>query len=114
MWCSCDKADPECQLHLCANGTEAHLAREPFLKYGDRREDLIKRSGVYLRQGADPSQKSRVQSSHAIHEQNIHKIHAYELKIHRVHKIHAYEQEIHKSHQKSCVRAGDSQKSQIH
>ena len=34
--------------YVCENGTETHLAREPFLKYGDRREPLIKKNGVYF------------------------------------------------------------------
>ena len=34
--------------YLWENGIETHLAREPFLKYGDRREPLIKKKGVYF------------------------------------------------------------------
>ena len=34
--------------YLRENGTETHLAREPFLNYGDRREPLIKKNGVYF------------------------------------------------------------------
>ena len=34
--------------YLCENGTETHLARENFLRYGDRREPLIKKNGVYF------------------------------------------------------------------
>ena len=33
---------------LCENGIETHLARHPFLKYGERHEPLIKKSGVYF------------------------------------------------------------------
>ena len=34
--------------YLCENGTETHFARENFLRYGDRREPLIKKNGVYF------------------------------------------------------------------
>ena len=34
--------------YLCEHGIETHLAREPFLKCGDRREPLNKRNGVYF------------------------------------------------------------------
>ena len=34
--------------YLCEDGTETHLVRQPFLKYGDRREPLIEKSGVYF------------------------------------------------------------------
>ena len=34
--------------YLCENGTETHLARDPCLKYGDERESLIKKNGVYF------------------------------------------------------------------
>ena len=30
--------------YMCENGTETHLARNPFLKYGDRREPPIKKN----------------------------------------------------------------------
>ena len=91
---------------LCDNGTETYLAREPFLKYGDKREHLIKKNGVYFVKAqivhkvkgtiescvrAEGSHKSQ---THA-YAQEIHKIHAYEQEIH---KDHACEEEIHKSH----------------
>ena len=34
--------------HLCVNGSETHLARQPFLKHGERHERLVKKSGVYF------------------------------------------------------------------
>ena len=34
--------------YLCENGIETQLARQPFLKYGERHEPLIKKSGVYF------------------------------------------------------------------
>ena len=34
--------------YLCENGIETHLAKQPFLKYGERHESLIKTSGVYF------------------------------------------------------------------
>ena len=34
--------------YLCENGIETHFARQPFLKYGERHEHLIKKSGVYF------------------------------------------------------------------
>ena len=78
--------------YLCEHGIETHLAREPFLKCGDRREPLIKRNGVYF-----VMRTSRRLQNHA-YEQEAHKSHAYELKIHNRCKSNAYEQEIHKSH----------------
>ena len=72
---------------LCENATEAHLAREPFLKFGDRRGPLIKTKRCVLCQGADRSQSqahNRVtRTSHSC--------------------VRAEDS------QKSCVRAGDSQ-----
>ena len=34
--------------HLYENGSETHLARQPFLKHGERHEPLVKKSGVYF------------------------------------------------------------------
>ena len=34
--------------YMCENGTEAHLARTPFLKSGNERKPLIKKNGVYF------------------------------------------------------------------
>ena len=34
--------------YLCENGIETHLAREPFSKYGEKHEPLLKTSGVYF------------------------------------------------------------------
>ena len=34
--------------YLCENGIETHLARQPFLKRGERQEPLIKKSGVHF------------------------------------------------------------------
>ena len=33
---------------LCENGVEAHLAKESFLRFGDGREPLIRKGGVYF------------------------------------------------------------------
>ena len=33
---------------LCENGVEAHLAKEPFLRFGDGHEPLIRKGGVYF------------------------------------------------------------------
>ena len=90
--------------YLCEHGIETHLAREQFLKCGNRREPLIKRNGVYFAKAA--CVRAGDSQNHA-YEQEIHKIDEYEQEIH---KIDEYEQEIHKSLEKSCVRAEDSQK----
>ena len=78
--------------YFCENGTETHLAREPFFKYGDRREPLIKKM-VCTSSRRRSFTKSRAQSSHAC------------------------EQEIHKSGRiaelTKVMRAGDSQKSRV-
>ena len=54
--------------YLCDQGIETHLAREPFLKYGDRRE-------LFVRTG-----DSRNLQSHAYELKKSQK-HAYELKV---------------------------------
>ena len=113
--------------YLCEHGIETHLAGEPFLKCGDRRELLIKRNGVYF---VKASCVQAGDSQNHAYEQEIHKIGEYE---HETHKSHEYEQETHKSHeyvrkfmrevkihksgtdelkipQKSCRRAEDSAK----
>ena len=34
--------------YSCENGTETHFARQPFLKHGERHEQLIKKSGAHI------------------------------------------------------------------
>ena len=72
--------------YLFENGTETHFAKEPFLKYVDRREPLIKKT-VCTSSRHISFTKSRARSSRA-----------YELKIHKIHKSHAYEEESSQSH----------------
>ena len=33
---------------LCENGVETHLAKESFLRFGERHEPLIRKGGVYF------------------------------------------------------------------
>ena len=35
--------------YLCENGIETHLERQPFLKYGERHEPLIKKGSVFVK-----------------------------------------------------------------
>ena len=88
--------------YLCENGMETHLAREPFLKCGDRREPLIKRNGVYFVKAA--CVRARDSQNHA-YDQKINKIGAYEQEIHKsgadqlkIHNTHVYELKILKIH----------------
>ena len=80
--------------YLCEHGIETHLAREPFLQCGDRREPLIERNDVYFVKASFVRARD---SQNQAYEKEIHKIDEYEQEIH---KIDAYEKEI---------RAGDSQ-----
>ena len=82
--------------YLRENGVETHLARQPFSKYCERLEPLIKKA-VCTSSRRGSFAKSRAQSSHA-----------YE---HEIHKTHEYEQGDAQESQKSCVRAEDSQQS---
>ena len=69
--------------YLCENGIVTHLARQPFLKHGERHEPLIKKSGVYF-----------------VQAQVVHEVKG------------VVEAVMHdKSQQISCVRAEGSQKS---
>ena len=68
--------------YLFENGTETHFAKEPFFKYGDRREPLIKKNGVHF------------------------------VKAHIVHKVKGtiescVRAEDSQNSQKSCVRGGE-------
>ena len=68
---------------LCENGSETHFARQPFLKYGDRREPPIKKNVVYFVKAQTVLQMKGT--------------------------IESYEQEIHKYQENSCVRAVPTQ-----
>ena len=82
--------------YLCEHGIETRLSKQPFLKYGERHESLIKKSGCVLRQGADRS-RSQGHSRVTRTSWRFTETHAYELKIrkthlmqiHRTRKIHA-------------------------
>ena len=42
-----------CVSCLSENGVETHLAKKSFLRFGDGHQPLIRKGGVYFRQGAD-------------------------------------------------------------
>ena len=77
---------------------ETHLAKQPFLRFGDGHEPLIRRRGVYFVKAQTVNAVETVnktnQKNHAF-ELKIRKSGAYELMIH---KIDAYELKIHTIH----------------
>ena len=113
--------------YLCEHGIATHLAEHPFLRFGDEREPLIRKGGVYFVKAQtvnavetmiqDEPEKRCVRAeysqSRCVRAENsqtdadelkirkIQKRDAYELKIH---KIGAHELKIHKIHKKRCAR----------
>ena len=96
--------------YLCEHGVETHLARQPFLKCGERHEPLIKRAGVYsVKAQIVHEVKGTIESCVRAEETQMSCIRVDGL-IHKTHKSHAYELKDCRTRQKSCVRAEDSQK----
>ena len=113
--------------YLCENGVETHLAKQPFLTFGDGHEPLIRKSGVYFVKAQsvnaletmtqDESEKRCVRAE----DSQIHRSDAYELKIHNIgayeleiHKSQAYELMMNEDSQNRCVRAEDAQNQCVH
>ena len=91
--------------YLCENGTETHLARNPFLKYGDRREPPIKKNWVYFVKAQIVHKvKGTIESCVRAGDSQGSRVRAGESQKSCV-RVDGWQK------QKSCVRAGDSQTS---
>ena len=98
--------------HLCEKGIETHLVRQPFLKYGERHEPLIKKSGVYFVKAQIVHEvKGAVEAVMQDEGSQTPCMQAEELQMSQHSPKSCVRTRDLQNTQKSCVRAEDSQES---